>query len=318
MIIYLTNPLAFWYLLAITISSQEGGQMAEQFFKKAILSREDEAYGFLEQIRWPNGPICPHCQGTKIYRFKIVPNKRRVLKCATCRKQFSVTVGTIFEDSHIPLTKWITAMHFLCSSKKGMSTHQLHRMLDITYKSAWFMTHRIRHAFKESFPGTPLSGTVEADETYVGGRARREQKMENKTAVFALVERGGRVRSFPVERVTAENLKAIIKSTVAPTSKLMTDEFVSYQGLKKDFADHQTVNHSIGEYVRGEAGTNTVEGYFSLLKRGLNGTYHHVAQKHLHRYLAEFDFRYNARGVDDTTRAVLALQRIEGRRLRYR
>lgn len=291
--------------------------MAEQFFKKAILSREDEAYGFLEQLRWPNGPICPHCQGTKVYRFKIVPNKRRVLKCAACRKQFSVTVGTIFEDSHIPVTKWLAAAHLLCASKKGISAHQLHRMLGITYKSAWFMAHRIRHAFKEKFPGTPLSGTVEADETYIGGRAKREEKMENKTAVFALVERGGRVRSFPVQRVTAENLKTIMKTVVSPTSRIMTDEFLSYKGLKKHFADHQTVNHSIKEYVRGDVSTNTIEGYFSILKRGLNGTYHHVAQHHLHRYLAEFDFRYNHRKLDDAARAMLAVQGVEGKRLRY-
>lgn len=282
------------------------------------LSDEKTAYEYLAKFRWPDGLKCVHCGSEKVYTLNVKNVRRVVLKCGTCRKQFSATVGTIFEDSHIPLTKWFMAMQLVCSSKKGISAHQLHRMLGVTYKTAWFMEHRIRYAMTHSPFTGKLGGIVEADETYIGGKERRSAGPSKKTAVFALVERNGGVRSFVVHRVTSKNLREIIRENVAPDTRMMTDEYHGYRGLKNEFADHQTINHSRGHYVRGEVTTNTVEGYFSLLKRGLNGTYHHVSKHHLHRYLAEFNFRYNARHQDDLTRAMLAVKGVEGKRLQYR
>lgn len=284
------------------------------------LRDENAARAFLERLRWPDGPVCPHCKTTKIYRLKMNGGKRQVLKCATCRKQFSVTVGTIFEDSHIPLTTWLQAMQRLCSSKKGISAHQLHRELGITYKSAWFMAHRIRHAMMPQIYTDKLTGTIEADETYIGGKRLGQGAKagrDAKTPVFSLVQRGGVVRSFALPRVTGGNLKQIIKEHVNPQATMMTDSFIGYRGLKKNFARHEMVDHSAKEYVRGDAYTNTVENYFSILKRGIIGTYHHVSKKHLGRYLAEFDFRYNARGMGDLSRSVLAVTKAEGKRLQY-
>ncbi len=293
--------------------------MGQNLLNQPHLTDERAAYDFLASLRWPDGITCPHCKGIKVYKLNLSNTRRQVLKCAKCRKQFSATVGTIFEDSHIPLTKWLMALHLFASSKKGISAHQLHRMLGITYKSAWFMGHRIRHAMKPTPYGGKLGGIVEADETYIGGKTRGQGKgITNKKPVFALVERGGQVRSFPIQFVTSRNLKKILNEHVSPDAKIMTDEGMGYQGLKQDFADHQTVNHSKMEYVRGEAGTNTVEGYFSLLKRGLTGTYHHVSEHHLHRYLNEFNFRYNARNENDAARAMLAMRRTEGKRLLYK
>ena len=281
------------------------------------LHDEQAAYEHLANIRWPEGPVCVHCQSKKIYTLKVKSrSKRVVLKCAACRKQFSATVGTIFERSHIALNKWFMAFQLMASSKKGMSAHQLHRMLNITYKSAWFLAHRIRHVMKQTPFGDKLGGIVEADETYIGGKSHI--RGDKKMPVFALVERGGKVRSFTMPLVTSENLKRAIDEHVEKSATLMTDEFAGYKKIGKDFAEHQTVNHSKKEYVRDTASTNTVEGYFSLLKRGLNGTYHHVSQRHLHRYLDEFNFRYNARKEDDATRNFLALKRSEGKRLQYR
>ena len=281
------------------------------------LKNEDAARAFIERLRWPSGPVCPHCGATKIYRLAVASTQRKVLKCAKCRRQFSVTVGTIFEDSHIPLTSWLGAMQLMCSSKKGMSAHQLHRMLAITYKSAWFMAHRIRHAMSEGIFTDKLGGIVEADETYIGGKSTLETRYQKKTPVMALVERGGRVRSFPMTHVTAENVKPILREHIAKEATLMTDEGGWYYEVGKEFADYQTVTHSAKEYVRGLASTNTAEGFFSLLKRGLAGTYHHVSKQHLHRYLAEFDFRYSARKIDDAMRTILAVKGTEGKRLRY-
>ena len=291
--------------------------MGQNLLTGSHLSDEKKAYEYLANLRWPNGPRCVHCKSEKVYTLNVKTSTRVVLKCAKCRKQFSATVGTIFEDSHIPLTKWIMAMQLVCSSKKGISAHQLHRMLGITYKSAWFMEHRIRHAMAHSPFGGKLGGIVEADETYIGGKHKRAIGRSKKAAVFALVERQGRVRSFALPMVTSKNLRVIIRENVAPETRMMTDEFKGYRGLKKEFADHQTINHSRGHYVRGEVTTNTIEGYFSLLKRGLTGTYHHVSKHHLHRYLAEFDFRYNARKEDDATRAMMAFRATEGKRLQY-
>ena len=292
--------------------------MQKNLLSGAHLNDEKAAYEHLAKIRWPEGPICVHCQSKKIYTLKVAGTTRVVLKCATCRKQFSATVGTIFERSHIALNKWFMAFQLMASSKKGMSAHQLHRMLDITYKSAWFLAHRIRHVMKQTPFGGKLGGIVEADETYIGGKAKGRGNIDNKIPVFALVERGGKVRSFTMPLVTSVNLKRAIHEHVEKSATLMTDEFIGYKKIGKDFTEHHTVNHSEKEYVRGNVSTNTVEGYFSLLKRGLTGTYHHVSARHLHRYLDEFNFRYNARTVNDAIRNHGAIRATEGKRLQYR
>jgi transposase-like protein len=287
------------------------------------------AASYLESIRWPDGPVCPHCgvQDPKHYLLK--SETRKLWKCRACRKQFTVTVGTIFEGSHIPLQKWLLAFYLLCSSKKGMSAHQLHRMLGVTYKSAWFMAHRIRYAMEQPPFARPLEGVVEADETYVGGKERNRKRQDkqkktgrgtDKTPVVALVERGGEVRSFRMANVTGLELKGAIRRNVSREARIMTDSFKSYRGLSKEFASHEYVSHSDGEYVRGDVHTNTAENYFSILKRGVNGTYHHVSEAHLPRYLAEFDFRYNNRialGVTDAERTRRALAGVVGKRLTY-
>jgi transposase-like protein len=287
---------------------------------------KDEARKYLEGLRWSNGVVCPHCGiiGDH-YPLKASPNSKRpvrkgVWKCKDCRKQFSVTVGTIFEGSHIPLNKWLHAIFLMCSSKKGISAHQLHRMLGVTYKSAWFMAHRIRYALSQPELTDKLKGIVEADETYVGGKGKgkRGRGATKKTPVASLVERDGRVRSKVVDHVTAQNLKGHIRDNVDKSATMMTDDFKSYVGLEKEFKDHQIINHSQKEYVRGIVHTNTVEGYFSILKRGINGIYQHVSKHHLHRYLSEFDFRYNLRKVSDNERTVSALRAMEGKRLYYR
>jgi transposase-like protein len=296
--------------------------MKSQKPNKAIYLNEDAAREYLEQVRWPDGAICPHCNSVGAYKLQPKADSKKpvragVWKCKTCRKQFTVRVGTIFEDSHIPLYQWLSAIQFLCASKKGISAHQLHRMLNITYKSAWFMAHRIRFAMGRPPLAEKLLGIVEADETYIGGKARgkRGRGAENKTPVFALVQRGGDVRSFKTERVTTKNLKAMIRENVLQNATIMTDEFLAYKGLSKEFAEHQTVSHGKGEYVRGDAHTNTAEGYFSLLKRGIIGVYHHVSRQHLDRYLDEFNFRYNSRQVDDAFRMILAIEAAKGKRL---
>jgi transposase-like protein len=294
--------------------------MKEDLISQPFLQSEEKARECLEKIRWPEGPICPHCApGQKVYRLKVASGKREVLKCATCRKQFSVTVGTIFEDSHIPLHKWLTAVHLICASKKGMSALQLQRMLGLrSYKSAWFMAHRIRHAMAQGTGLEKLSGIVEADETYIGGKIKGwANRNVNKTPVFSLVQRHGQVRSFVVPEVTAKNLKTILREHVSPEARLMTDQSSLYRGLVREFASHDTVNHRSKEYVRGEAHVNTAENYFGLLKRGIFGVYHKVGRQHLHRYLAEFDFRYNNRKESDVVRAMVAIKQVEGKRLQY-
>lgn len=298
--------------------------MKSQKPSKAIYLNEDAAREYLEQKRWPNGAVCPHCGATGAYKLQSKANSNRpvrngVWKCKACRKQFTVTVGTIFEGSHIPLYQWLSAIQFLCASKKGMSAHQLHRMLNITYKSAWFMAHRIRYAMTQSPVIDKLQGIVEADETYIGGKhhGKRGRGSENKTPVFALVERGGRVRAFKTERVTSQNLKEKIRENVDKKAVVMTDDFLAYKNLDREFV-HYTVNHGAGEYVNGDIHTNTAEGFFSILKRGINGIYHHVSEQHLDRYLAEFGFRYDNRKVDDAVRVAIALGQIEGKRLTYK
>ena len=288
----------------------------------------DKARQYLESQVWPNGPVCPHCgiESQQHYELNGKTTRPGLYKCYMCREPFTVTVGTLFERSKIPLNKWLMAVYLLCSSKKGMSSHQLHRTLGITYKSAWFMTHRIREAMKS--PGGLLGsggGTVEADETFwlnskrsKKGRAYKGRGFEHKEKIFALVERNGNVRTFHVPAVNADTLRPILKQQMAKDAHLMTDEAKQYLLIGKEFASHGVVKHGVGEYVRGKAHTNTVEGYFGLLKRGLIGTYHHCSAKHLQRYVSEFDFRYNNRKTTDIERSDEALNGITGKRLTYR
>jgi transposase-like protein len=292
---------------------------------------ETAAFAKLESIVWPNGIVCPHCgtvgqaralAGVKDKRGRVRPGLK---KCYACRKQFTVRVGTVFEASHVPLHIWFQATFLMCSSKKGVSSNQLHRTLGVTLKTAWFMSHRLREAMRV-LKMDPIGGAgkfVEADETFVGGKARNRAYREPppKEAVMALVERGGRVASYHVPNVTAATLKPIIAEALSTDSHFRTDESGVYWDIGEQFASHRTVVHSANEYVRGDAHTNTVEGYFSILKRGIYGVYQHVSEHHLKRYLAEFDFRYNERialGVNDTERAVLTLRGIVGKRLLYR
>lgn len=308
----------------------------------------EKAREFMEAKRWPDGPECPHCGVVgKAYRLEAdftsktakSHGRKGLWKCGACREQFSVTVGTIMEDSHIPLNKWLFAFHLLCASKKGMSAHQLHRMLGVTYKSAWFIAHRIRYAMSQEPLSSKLTGTVEIDETYVGGKEKGKCGVPNpegkKTAVVSMVERKlvknqtgetktrGTVRSRAMahQRVTAENLKPILQEHIETSATLNTDEAVVYHFIGKEFDGHETVNHGNEEYSKVVDGvkvtTNTVEGHFSILKRGINGVYHHVGRQHLHRYLNEFDFRYNARGVSDVERRDLAIAGVGGKRLMY-
>lgn len=293
---------------------------------------EDKARKLFEQLRWKDGVSCPHCDA--IGAYKITPKagsktRKGLWKCANCREQFSVTVGTIFESSRIPLHKWLLAIHLMCSSKKGMSAHQLHRMLGITYKTAWFMAHRIRYAMSQEPLFAKLSGTVEVDETYIGGKAKnmhgeeRKRRIQgrgavDKAPVVTLVERDGRVKSNHMERVTGDNLKRTLIECVESNACIMTDESPSYFGAVQYFADHQAVNHHKGEYVRRHAHVNTAESVHALLKRGIVGTFHHVSKGHLHRYLAEFDLRFNHRKIKDGERTLEAIKGFEGKRLMYR
>ncbi len=282
---------------------------------------EEQSREYLESIRWPEGPVCPHCQGKAVTKLEGKSTSPGYYKCKTptCRKKFSVTVGTIFERSHIKLRDWLLAFHLMVSSKKGASAHQIHRSVGVTYKSAWFMCHRIRHAMEQG--SGFLKGTVEADETYVGGKPRRGQAIRGrgtkKTPVAALVQRGGEVRAKVVERVTTKNLRAHAQQHVDPASILMTDEFKAYPPIGRDFAGHGVVNHSTGEYVSGDCHVNTAESFFALLKRGHYGTFHHFSKQHLQRYVNEFQFRWNNRKVNDGERREAALRGAEGKRLTY-
>ena len=278
----------------------------------------------LEALHWPNGPVCPHCGSDDAKRLQGKSHRAGLVQCNACREQFTVTVGTVFERSKVPLNKWLLCNHLLCASKKGMSAHEIHRLLGVTYKTAWFMCHRIRTAMTPTNPG-PLGGenkVVEADETYVGGKAKNRAYREPraKQAVVALVEREGHVRSFHVANVTAKQLRPLIVTTVARSSYLMTDESPVYTRVGREFAGHGTVNHSAKEYVTtgGFKHSNTVENFFSIFKRGVIGTYHHMSEAHLARYTAEFDFRYNHRSVNDFKRANAALIGAIGKRLTYR
>jgi len=284
---------------------------------------EEEARATIEAIRWPDGPVCPHCQGTSASRINgTSPSVRAgLLRCGECGKQFTVTVGTIFEDSHVPLQKWLLAIALMCSSKKGISALQLKRNLDLgSYQTAWFMAHRIRYAMTREPLKSLLRGTVEADETYIGGKRQGEpgRSTKHKTPVVALVERHGRVRSFPMLRVTGKNLRRVMRERIDPASTVMTDDFRVYRTFAGgDFAKHSTVKHSKHEYVKGDVHTNTVESFFALLKRGVHGTFHHVSRQHLDRYCDEFNFRWDRRKQTDAERTRDAVKVSEGKRLVY-
>jgi transposase-like protein len=295
-----------------------------------IFTDANEAREHLERLYWPDGVACRHCGNadpTRISKLAGKSTRPGVHWCNECDKPFTVTVGTVMEDSKIPLNKWVLAYHLMASSKKGMSAHQLHRMLGVTYKSAWFLAHRIRESMNGADP-SPIGGTgkvVEAYETYVGGKAKNRayNPEPKKHIVMSLVERGGEVRSFHVKNATAKTLRETAIKIASRKSYLMTDENTAYTKLGKEFSGHGTVNHSADEYVRlgGFVHVNSAENYFSIFKRGVIGTFHHVSEAHLHRYLAEFDFRYNNRsglGVKDEARAVKAVMGAEGKRLTYR
>jgi transposase-like protein len=314
---------------------------------------EEEARKTFERIRWPNGVTCPHCGSLEAVELqwkqdkwrpeselksgKRRPHREGLYKCQGCDGQFSSTMNTILEDSHLPIRTWLMAFAILCSAKKGVSALQLQRQLEIgSYRTAWHLCHRIRHAMKQEPLKGLLAGTVEVDETYVGGKPRKRNKRPGaldpaserpqrtgrgtkKVAVVALVERGGRVRAKPVERVDAAHLQGAIREHVDRSSRLMTDEWKSYVGIGKEFAGgHERVNHSKGEYARGDASTNEVEAYFALLKRGVMDSFHHVSKKHLGRYCDEFSFRWNNRKISDAERTVHAIELSEGCRLMYR
>lgn len=289
---------------------------------------EKAAYDFIEARVWPEGPVCPHCGCMgRIGKLGGKSTRIGVHKCYDCRKPFTVKVGTIFEDSHVKLHIWLQAIHLICASKKGISSNQLHRTLNVTLKTAWFMSHRIREAMAPHGSLPPLGGegkTVEADETYIGNRGKQNpgaRGWAHKEKVLSLVERKGHVRSHHVAAVNAETLRPILNAQIAAETRLITDEARVYKPLGKDFASHEFVNHSIGEYVRGDIHSNTVENYFSIFKRGMKGVYQHCSSKHLKRYLAEFDFRYNNRiglEINDFSRAENALRGVVGKRLTYR
>lgn len=295
-----------------------------------IFTDADAARAHLEALQWADGRACPHC-GTVDNSVALKGKSTRpgVYKCRDCRKPFSVTVGTLFERSHVPLNKWLLAVHLLCSSKKGMSSHQLMRSLDVTYKTAWFMSHRIREAMRDATP-FPMGGAgtpVEVDETFIGREPGKKVRAayHHKMKVLTLVDRETKsARSVVIDDLKVETIAPIVNANIAKEAILMTDEAHRFQSIGKAFAGHETVNHAKDEYVRKGTPTittNTVENYFSVFKRGMKGIYQHCAKKHLHRYLAEFDFRYSnrlANGISDTMRAEKTLSLITGKRLTYR
>jgi transposase-like protein len=285
---------------------------------------ETAAVEFLESLRWDDEPSCPRCGDTDVYAMKDRKtgerNARYLWRCRGCSKQFTVRVGTIMEDSPIPLRHWVFVFWAATASKKGVSALQIKRQTGVTYKTALYMMHRVRWAMGESYR-LPLDGDVEADETYIGPRRRKGAKpgrsTEHKTPVFAMVQRDGSLRAHPVTNVTGATLKGAIRKNVAPTARMITDEYGAYNKLGDEFAAHDTVSHKWGEYARGDVYTNTAESFFSLLKRGVIGTFHHVSRKHLHRYVSEFEFRWNTRRMDDGARLRELVQSGEGKRLTY-
>lgn len=310
--------------------------MSKAVLDNPVFKSPEKARAYLEGLLWNDGRSCGYCGA--VDESTELPARPGFYQCNACRKQFTVMVGTVFERSHIPLNKWLLAAFLLCASKKGISAHQMHRMLGITYKSAWFMMHRLREAMR---PATvdPMGGhgkVVEADETYLGKRGGKPSKpdtyvsgfgwvshpkIDTQRKIVALVERGGSARSFMVDSVNKETVTAILHKNAHKGSVLNTDEAPVYQAPGAHFADHQAVNHGNDEYVRGRTHTNTVEGYFSIFKKGMEAVYQHCSEAHLPRYLAEFDFRYSNRAaleISDTVRAEIALKGIQGKRLTYR
>jgi transposase-like protein len=295
---------------------------------------EDQARNYFEKIRWPHGPVCPHCGSVESTKLRGKAHRAGLYDCRGCDAQFTATVNTIMEDSHLPVRTWLMAFAILCSSKKGVSALQLQRQLGLgSYRSAWHMAHRIRHAMdREPLKGLlgVAGGTVEADSSWVGGKPRRRagkpqpgtprnKPSPTKTRIVALVERGGRARAHVVPDLTAPTLKAAVRAHVDPSARLMTDEDRAFIGLGDEFAGgHEVVNHSKYEYARGDATTNTVEGFFGLFKRGITGSFHHISEKHMDRYLKEFSFRWDLRKVSDGERTVEAIKASEGKRLMYR
>ena len=301
----------------------------------SVLSRpyfhdEEKAFEYLESVIWADGKACPHCGGIdRITKVKANPVKRIRLglwRCGDCKKQFTVKVGTVFEHARLPLNKALQATYLMTSSKKGLSAHQLHRVLEVTYKTAWFLAHRIREAMRSGdlAPFGFDGGAVEVDETYIGKRegfGNPKGGHAHKMAVLALVERNtGKCRMFYVEGGAGKLIQPIVRDNLAREARLMTDEASMYRTIGKEFAEHSAVKHCRKEYVRGDVTTNTVEGAFSIFKRGMKGVYQHCAEKHLHRYLAEFEFRYSnreANGFNDAARSVEALKGIIGKRITY-
>ncbi len=295
----------------------------------------DEAAAFarVEAVLWPEGPVCPHC-GCMDRIGTVAPNKEKrvrfgLKRCGDCKKQFTVRMGTIFEESKLPLHIWLQAMHLMCASKKGVSSHQLHRTLEITYKSAWFLSHRIREAMRSSdlTPFGSGGGIVEVDETFIGREPGMPVKraFHHKMKVLTLVDRdSGKARSIVIDDLRPSTIGPIVAANLSREARLMTDEARVYSPIGKGFATHSVVNHGRGEYVSTidpTVHTNTVEGFYSIFKRGMKGVYQHCSKTHLHRYVAEFDFRYSnriAHGVDDQARALIALNGASGRRLTYR
>jgi transposase-like protein len=300
-----------------------------------VYSNEEAARKHLEAIRWPEGVTCPRCGSVEGARAvggaSMGPGW---FYCEDCQDKFTVRTGTVYERSHVPLHKWLLAFRLMASSKKGFSAHQLHRTLGVTYKTAWFMAHRIREAMAPAKgKAGPLGGEgkiVEADTTYIGGKEKNKHRSKRnakniggagKQIAHTLVERGGRARSDHIPNISGKTLRPVVMKQVHPKSSFMTDTAGGYMALGKGFYRHEMVNHEAGEYVRGDAHSNTVESYFAILKRGVIGTYHHVSEAHLKRYLAEFDFRYNERsalGVEDAERTTRAIKGAEGKRLMYR
>jgi len=292
-------------------------------FNAARSLTNEQAREHLEKLRWPNGAVCAHCGSTAVTKLAGKSTRPGVYKCKAkeCRKQFTVTVNSIFADTHIELRHWIMAFSLMCSSKKGISALQLKRMLGLgSYEAAWFIAHRVRHAMKQGPMKGLLKGVVESDETWVGGvkHGKGRAYTHNKTAVQALVERGGNMRARAIGRVTPMNLKGSLADMVDDNATLHTDELTAYKVIGRRFKQHETVNHSKGEYERDGVHVNSAESFFALLKRGVHGTFHHVGKQHLQRYCDEFSFRWNHRKTTDAERTEAALKLAPGCRLTYK